>query len=1508
MHKLFGRKTMMLVTICLVSALLVAGLFSRNVSAQTTGPGLTKITFTAAELFKPIFTLQTTTTSGEPRGNGLVTMHKGYLAVLYGRDSGASGGGFAFYNISNPRAPVLVSKRDVPELREAHGFARSSSYPGDYAVLQAGTGIQFWDWTNVNNPVLLNHMTLPGVQFSDYGVGAWWLAWQAPYVFVGGSANGLFIVDATNPSSPTLIKQVPISQTGGFRIHPVFPIGNILIATSADFGGADTGIVALDISDPTNPVVIRSQTTGIPVLYSSFFNGNKLIGLGNFDHNIYVWDMSNPAQGFPLINSIGGMDRPVYATVQDGFALVGDETSFTKIDIRTGTFSIVGKGTSGLGDRSEDIVTPLGNIAFVANDHGTGSAIIPHQLAPDNTGPSVNMVNPPNNATNQKLSSRVGITMSDWLDLASINQTTFIVRPLGGSALAGKYSTEQGIVNFSPNAPFLPNTTYEVVIPVNGIKDFSGNGVPTAFTSRFTTGGPNPPPTVQARVNAPAQVNQSVAFSITSSSGSGTLTYSWDFGDGSAVTPFSTTSTASHTYASAGHFPAKVTISNGTLQSSSSFTQTIHHPVTSTKPTASSTIILDSVRNRVWTVNPDTDTITAINAANNTKFLEKPVGKNPRTLAQAPDGTIWVVNQQDANISVIDRDSGNVIQTITLTPGSQPYGIVFSPDGAAAYVSTQGTGQLLKLSPSSRAITNTLSLNFPLRGLAVSSNSSRVFVTRFISPVNQGEVVEVSASSFTITRTFSMALDPGPDGNVAGRGVPNYLSALAISPDGRQARVPSKKDNTSRGQFRDGLALTFESTVRTIVSQLDLLNNTAPIAARIDFNDRDMANAVVFSTLGDYVFVATQGTNTVEVLDAYDNRLMTSLPDVGLAPQGLVLSADGKRLYVQNFMGRSISVYDVSGIVDSTTNTFQNLATIATVATEKLSAQVLQGKRIFYNADDPRMNLDSYISCATCHLDGGSDERVWDFTDRGEGFRNTINLRGKRGVGQGRVHWTANFDEIQDFEHDIRGPFGGLGFMSDANFNSGGRNTALGSPKAGFSAELDALAAYVTSLNVADPSPYRNADGSLTSAGQSGKTLFTTSCASCHSGPDFTDSSSGVLHNVGTIKPSSGKRIGQTLTGFDTPSLKGIWNSAPYLHDGSALTLRDVLTTANPSGTHANVSSLSSAQIDQIVAYLQQIDERETGGPPVPTSTPTTGPSPTRTTTPTAGAVTRVRFFPRSTFSNRMTGGIFQGSNTSATAGFVNLVTITTQPTEGTWSELTFSNITTYRYLRYLAPTGGFGNVAEIEFYSGATRLTGTGFGTAGAWNNGTTTFDKALDGNTTTFFDAATGDGIYVGIDTGSTGPTSTPTRTPTIGASNTPLVTFTTTRTPTPGTPPNTPTRTLTPTFGISPTATVTPTRTSTPTTGPSLTPTPTSSGVCTPTSTITIPFTFDGAGNFCWQSSSLGGFINSWNTTNVTVNGMNVTNIWVGSGSYPAKINGFYYVSYSSSVTFGHFEAKP
>jgi hypothetical protein len=271
------------------------------------------------------------------------------------------------------------------------------------------------------------------------------------------------------------------------------------------------------------------------------------------------------------------------------------------------------------------------------------------------------------------------------------------------------------------------------------------------------------------------------------------------------------------------------------------------------------------------------------------------------------------------------------------------------------------------------------------------------------------------------------------------------------------------------------------------------------------------------------------------------------------------------------------------------------LARIGTVEQEPLSPQLLLGKQIYYNAADKRMGHAGYWACASCHFGGFSDGRVWDFTDRGEGLRNTKSLLGIRGAaGQGRVHWSGNMDEIQDFERDIRESFDGLGFMAQADYDArkaaDGVFDPLGAPSAGLSPELDALSAYITSFDHVGRSPFRNPDGSFSKDALAGRKIFDAAgCAPCHSGPDFTDSAANVLHDVGTLLPSSGMRLGAPLTGIDTPTLKGLWQSAPYLHDGRAATLQDVFAA---TGDRMGVTStLTRAELDQLVRYMLELDD-----------------------------------------------------------------------------------------------------------------------------------------------------------------------------------------------------------------------------------------------------------------------------------------------------------------------------
>jgi cytochrome c peroxidase len=441
----------------------------------------------------------------------------------------------------------------------------------------------------------------------------------------------------------------------------------------------------------------------------------------------------------------------------------------------------------------------------------------------------------------------------------------------------------------------------------------------------------------------------------------------------------------------------------------------------------------------------------------------------------------------------------------------------------------------------------------------------------------------------TVTRTIVLAHSDLPDAENQGRGIPNYLGAAALSPDGTQAFVPSKQDNVLRGTGRDGFQLNFQNTVRAVSSRIDLALQREDLAARVDHDNASVASAAAFDPLGVYLFVALETSREVAVLDAHGRNQLLRI-DVGRAPQAVLVSPDRRTLYVHNFMDRTIGVFDLTPLIQQGLASATPLATLASVATERLAATVLRGKQFFYDARDTRLARDRYMSCASCHNDGGHDGRVWDLTHAGEGLRNTSSLRGRAGA-QGFLHWSNNFDEVQDFEGQIRTLAGGTGLMSDAQFNTGTRNQPLGTAKAGVSADLDALAAYVASLNAFEPSPWRGTGGALSALATEGRQVFATlNCASCHGGAAFTNSGTNNPANIGTVKTTSGQRLGGPLTGIDIPTLRDVWATAPYLHDGSAPTL-DAAVRA-----HNNVT-VNDADLNRLVAYLREIGSDESTAP-----------------------------------------------------------------------------------------------------------------------------------------------------------------------------------------------------------------------------------------------------------------------------------------------------------------------
>jgi len=705
----------------------------------------------------------------------------------------------------------------------------------------------------------------------------------------------------------------------------------------------------------------------------------------------------------------------------------------------------------------------------------------------------------------------------------------------------------------------------------------------------------------QAKLEQPESggpVAAGVGTSFTARTTGTGLTYEWRFGDGTQPTARSSSPSVNHVFAGPGVYTVTVTVYDAQGRPvTGSFLQVVHG-ATGPQSARSSMILLSGTgaAQRLRVANPDANTVAVFDAASRTRLAEISVGEQPVTLTVAGDGRVWVANRRSASLSVIDPVTRAVVRTISLPPGSQPYGVVAAPAGGTVWVVMEGTGALYRYDATSFAQTGTAAVGATARHLAISGDGATVYATRFITPPLPGEstakvdpyaggrvhgarVIPVDAVTMAVGTQIVLRHSDRPDAENQGRGIPNYLGAMAISPDASQAFVPSKQDNVLRGTLRDpGRDLDFQNTVRAVSSRIVMATRAEDPAARIDHDNASLASAATFDPLGTLLFVALETSREVAVIDAY-SRAQLMRVQVGRAPQGLQVSPDGSRLYVANFMDRTVTVLDLVPLRTRGRFEVPVLGTLPTVGAEPLSAQVLLGKQLFYDAADTRLARDRYMSCASCHNDGGHDGRTWDLTGTGEGLRNTISLRGRGGLRHGLLHWSGNFDEVQDFEGQIRRLAGGTGLMSDADFAAGTRSQPMGTPKAGVSADLDALAAYVGSLTAVDRSPHRAASGVPSATEALGREVFAERCASCHAGPAATDSAPGGRHAVGTQKAASGRRLGGALGGIDTPSLSDAWATAPYLHDGSASTLAAAIT--------AHVPGLADGDLAEVATFVR---------------------------------------------------------------------------------------------------------------------------------------------------------------------------------------------------------------------------------------------------------------------------------------------------------------------------------
>jgi len=307
-------------------------------------------------------------------------------------------------------------------------------------------------------------------------------------------------------------------------------------------------------------------------------------------------------------------------------------------------------------------------------------------------------------------------------------------------------------------------------------------------------------------------------------------------------------------------------------------------------------------------------------------------------------------------------------------------------------------------------------------------------------------------------------------------------------------------------------------------------------------------------------FARSQHQPFANDLSASANYVVARIP-VGPDPRGVLLSSDGKRLYVANRLSDAIDVID--------TDKNEIVQSLDLGGPQIISAN-RRGERLFYNA---KFAFQGQFSCANCHLDSTFDGMNWDLEPDGFG-KDVVDNRSIEDLsGTEPFKWNGGNPNLQT----ECGPRTEKFFYRSQSYNE---------------QELADLDTYIFSIPLR-PNRYRLPDGQLTPQQERGKAIFertvtkarkpipeSNQCAFCHSGPKYTNRQ---LADVG-----SGKAIDRSSL-IDTPHLPDIAYSAPYLHDGSARSMEEIWTVFNPHDTHGVTNDLTKDELNDLIEYLRTL-------------------------------------------------------------------------------------------------------------------------------------------------------------------------------------------------------------------------------------------------------------------------------------------------------------------------------
>jgi len=561
--------------------------------------------------------------------------------------------------------------------------------------------------------------------------------------------------------------------------------------------------------------------------------------------------------------------------------------------------------------------------------------------------------------------------------------------------------------------------------------------------------------------------------------------------------------------------------------------------------------------------------LLVVNTANGTVLRRLAVGRVPRGLAVSANGRhIYVANSWDDKVAVIDGSRLEVERTIST--GFEPISALPDKNDATLYVANRISNDISVIDLASGREIKRLAAERGASYLALSPDGAQVYCTHVYPRL--GALRTPPESEITVIDTASQrVVERTTLHNVAG------VFHLALSADGGLgvAAQLRPKNLIPLAHVEHGWA--FGNSLTLFGKDVG-----GPVQVPLDELDRYFALpfGVAITPDKSKLFVTTAGSDSITVinlprlirfirtghssfandLSASANYVEARIP-VGRNPRGLVLSPDGRRLFVANRMDDTIGVID--------TESDRVLSTID-LGGSKTVIPLRRGEQIFNTA---KFAFQGQFGCANCHIDATFDGLAWDLEPDGFGKDIVENRLIEDLAGTQPYKWNGGNPDLPT----ECGPRTEKYFYRSQSYSS---------------QELTDLVTYVLSIPLR-PNRYRLPNGELTPAQERGKAIFerttykngepvpkSNQCAYCHSGPKYTSQQS---FDVGSGKPTDRSPL------IDTPQLSNVAYFIPYLHDGSAHTLEEIWTVFNPKDTHGVTNDLTKDELNDLIEYLRTL-------------------------------------------------------------------------------------------------------------------------------------------------------------------------------------------------------------------------------------------------------------------------------------------------------------------------------